>query len=68
MAHAQRLAGSRAETTAANQHPRPAVYDVHYVFADDTEESVHVARVGPEAVAQGLQAGDRQSSTSWWAW
>ena len=34
-------------------------YDVHYVFADDTEESVHVARVGPEAVAMGLQAGDR---------
>jgi hypothetical protein len=34
-------------------------YDVHYVFADDTDESVHVARVGPEAVAMGLQAGDR---------
>jgi hypothetical protein len=34
-------------------------YDVHYVFTDDASESIHVARVGPEAVAAGLQAGDR---------
>ena len=33
-------------------------YDVHYVFADDVNEEVHVARVGPEAIAQGLSAGD----------
>jgi hypothetical protein len=34
-------------------------YDVHYVFTDDDAQSMHVARVGPEAVAMGLQAGDR---------
>jgi hypothetical protein len=34
-------------------------YDVHYVFTDDDTESTHVARVGPEAIAAGLQAGDR---------
>ena len=33
-------------------------YDVHYVFTDDASESPHVARVGPEAMAPGLQAGD----------
>jgi hypothetical protein len=34
-------------------------YDVHYVFTDDVSEAVHVARIGPEALAAGLQAGDR---------
>ncbi len=34
-------------------------YDVHYTFVDDDPEQVHVARVGPEAIAPGLQAGDR---------
>lgn len=34
-------------------------YDVHYTFADDTEGEVRVARVGPEAMAPGLQEGDR---------
>jgi hypothetical protein len=34
-------------------------YDVHYVFVDDSPEDVHVARIGPEALAVGLQAGDR---------
>lgn len=33
-------------------------YDVHYVFADDANEEMHVARVGPEAIAPGLSAGD----------
>jgi hypothetical protein len=33
-------------------------YDVHYVFADDVNEEMHVARVGPEAIAAGLSAGD----------
>jgi hypothetical protein len=33
-------------------------YDVHYVFTDDVSESPHVARVGPEAMAPGLQVGD----------
>jgi len=32
-------------------------YDVHYSFDDDPDQ-VHVARVGPEAVAHGLQQGD----------
>ena len=34
-------------------------YDVHYTFAEDDEEQVRVARVGPEALAPGLQEGDR---------
>lgn len=34
-------------------------YDVHYTFVDDEPEQVHVARVGPEALAPGLQVGDR---------
>ena len=33
-------------------------YDVHYEFADEPD-SMHVARVGPEAMDGGLQAGDR---------
>jgi hypothetical protein len=32
-------------------------YDVHYEFADEPD-SPHVARVGPEAMEGGLQAGD----------
>lgn len=32
-------------------------YDVHYEFADEPD-SMHVARVGPEAMDGGLQAGD----------
>jgi hypothetical protein len=32
-------------------------YDVHYEFADEPD-SLHVARVGPEAMDGGLQAGD----------
>ena len=34
-------------------------YDVHYKFADEPEEQMRVARVGPEALAAGLQEGDR---------
>jgi hypothetical protein len=34
-------------------------YDLHYIFADDPDGQVHVARVGPEAMAPGLQSGDR---------
>lgn len=34
-------------------------YDVHYTFADEDETQVHVARVGPEALAPGLQEGER---------
>jgi hypothetical protein len=33
-------------------------YDVHYVFADEPDSQVRVARVGPEAIASGIQAGD----------
>ncbi len=34
-------------------------YDLHYTFADDAENGVRVARVGGEAIAPGLQSGDR---------
>ena len=33
-------------------------YDVHYRFADEPESQIRVARVGPEAMDGGLQAGD----------
>ena len=33
-------------------------YDVLYTFADEPDGQVRVARVGPEAVESGLQAGD----------
>jgi hypothetical protein len=33
--------------------------DVQYVYADDDSEQVRVARIGPEAVDKGLEAGDR---------
>jgi hypothetical protein len=34
-------------------------YDVIYTFADEPDGQARVARVGPEAVAPGLQPGDR---------
>lgn len=34
-------------------------YDVHYTFADEPESQTRVARVGGEALAPGLQIGDR---------
>jgi hypothetical protein len=34
-------------------------YDLHYVFSDEPDAQARVARVGPEAMAPGLQAGDR---------
>jgi hypothetical protein len=34
-------------------------YDVHYKFADEPDEQMRVARVGPEALTAGLQEGDR---------
>ena len=34
-------------------------YDVHYTFADEPESQTRVARVGGEALAPGLQVGDR---------
>jgi hypothetical protein len=33
-------------------------YDVHYKFADEQDGQMRVARVGPEALAAGLQDGD----------
>jgi hypothetical protein len=33
--------------------------DVHYVYPDDDTEQVRVARIGPESVESGLEAGDR---------
>src|SRR2546423_14554702 len=32
-------------------------YDVHYKFADEADGQIRVARVGPEAVGQGVQEG-----------
>jgi hypothetical protein len=34
-------------------------YDLHYRFADEPDSQMRVARVGPEAIASGLQDGDR---------
>jgi hypothetical protein len=34
-------------------------YDLHYRFADEPDGPMHVARVGGEALAPGLQNGDR---------
>jgi hypothetical protein len=34
-------------------------YDVAYTFADEPDSQPRVARVGPEALPPGLQAGDR---------
>jgi hypothetical protein len=34
-------------------------YDVHYKFADEPDNQMRVARVGPEAIGPGLQDGDR---------
>lgn len=34
-------------------------YDVQYRFADEPDSQISVARVGPEALAPGLQDGDR---------
>jgi len=34
-------------------------YDLHYTFADEPDSQVRVARVGPEALAPGLEEGDR---------
>lgn len=32
---------------------------MHFVYPDDDTEQVRVARIGPEAVVRGLEAGDR---------
>jgi hypothetical protein len=34
-------------------------YDVAYTFADEPESQPRIARVGPEALPAGVQAGDR---------
>jgi hypothetical protein len=31
---------------------------VHFVYPDDENEQVRVARIGPESVAKGLEPGD----------
>jgi len=33
-------------------------YDLHYKFADEPDSQMRIARVGPEALAPGLQAGE----------
>ena len=34
-------------------------YDVHYKFADEPDNQMRIARVGPEAIAPGVQPGER---------
>jgi hypothetical protein len=34
-------------------------YDLAYTFADEPDSQPRIARVGPEALPRGLQAGDR---------
>jgi hypothetical protein len=34
-------------------------YDVHYTFEDEPDGPPRVARVGGEAIARGIQEGDR---------
>lgn len=34
-------------------------WDIAFVHADDPEEALHGARVGPEAVSRNLEPGDR---------
>jgi hypothetical protein len=34
-------------------------YDVHYRFVDEPDSQLRVARVGGEAIAQGVGDGDR---------
>ena len=34
-------------------------YDLHYRFVDEPDSQMRVARVGGEAIAPGLQDGDR---------
>jgi hypothetical protein len=34
-------------------------WDVFFTDVDDPDGQVHVARIGPEAVAQNLEPGDR---------
>jgi hypothetical protein len=34
-------------------------YDVHYTFEDEPDGPARVARVGGEAIARGIQEGDR---------
>jgi DNA polymerase-4 len=36
-------------------------YDLHYIFQDEPDSQVRVARVGPEAMTPTIQAGDRVS-------
>jgi len=36
-------------------------YDLHYRFTDEPDSQMRVARVGPEAMDAGVQAGDRVS-------
>jgi len=34
-------------------------YDVHYRFVDEPDSQMRVARVGGEAITQGIEEGDR---------
>jgi hypothetical protein len=34
-------------------------YDLHYKFTDEPDNQMRIARVGPEAIAPGVQPGER---------
>jgi hypothetical protein len=34
-------------------------YDLHYKFSDEPDGQMRIARVGPEALTPGLQAGEK---------
>ena len=57
MLHGSRVAVLR-KVQPINVHGQISL-DVHYVDPDDDTQQVRVARIGPEAMAKGLDAGDR---------
>jgi hypothetical protein len=34
-------------------------YDMHYRFVDEPDSQIRVARIGPEAIQQGIQEGEQ---------
>ena len=51
--------GGGAAQGAARQHPRQISLDVHYVVPDNEQGGSPSPAVSPEAMAKGLEAGDR---------
>ena len=34
------------------------LYDIHYLFVDESDAPLRFSRIGPEAIAPGVQPGD----------